>query len=142
MSKEKEQEQGEDFFTYTKTEPKPAIVYTHEQNFKWNLERLVDLNNNELLQLENNVIQSALQSSFVLRNENTEELQGRLDSYWTETMKFLETLYLSNPAILNTLSKKTIKKSLRGVENLKSIFQRNAQIEYLDNIIASVKEAI
>ena len=139
---EQKTEGGEDFMTWKKTEPKPAIIYTNKEDVKWNLEGMARLERNELMQLHNNVILSTLQSTFVLRSKNTEELTERLDLKWAELVIFLDNLFLSNPAILNTMSKKLIRDSLKGVANLKSIFQRNAQIAYLDNIVNSVKETI
>ncbi len=138
---EEKTDNGEDLFTWKKTEPKPAIVYTNEQDVKWNLEGMARLERNELMQLHNNVILSTLQSTFVLRSENTQELTERLDMKWKEVVIFLDDLYMANPAILNTMAKKLITASLKGVANLKSIFQKDSQIEYLDNMIEHVKLA-
>ncbi len=138
---EEKTEDGENLFTWGKTEPKPAIIYTNEEDVIWNLEAMARLEKNELMQLHNNVILSTLQSTFVLRSENTEELTERLDMKWAELVVFLDNLYLSNPAILNTMAKKLIKKSLKGIANLKSIFQKDVQIAYLDNMIEHTKLA-
>ncbi len=139
---EKKSEQGEDLFHYTKTAPKPPIIYTNEQDIQWNLERMADLKRNEIMQLYKNVIMSTLQSTFVLRSTNTDELTERLDLKWLEVISFLDNLYLDNSAILNTIPKKIVKKSLIGVANLKSIFQTDAQIAFLDNLIEHVENSI